>query len=180
MKRSGFNKTERKYLPDFVYGGIDGVVTTFSVVAGVTGASLRASSVVILGFANLFADGFSMGISTYLSTKSEIEIHKRHRHREYDIKNPKKSAVTTFFSFLAMGFIPLLPFVVAPFFEVIEQNKFLWSFILTAVALTIVGAIKGEIVNKHFLRSSSETLLIGGVAAFISFIVGHYIRLIIS
>ncbi|MEK6818820.1 MAG: VIT1/CCC1 transporter family protein [Nanoarchaeota archaeon] len=180
MKRSGINKAERKYLPDFVYGGIDGVVTTFSIVAGVTGASLSAAVVLILGFANLFADGFSMGISTYLATKSEIEIHKRHRHREYDIKNPRKSAIATFFSFLIVGFIPLLPFVIAPFSLIVEQNKFLLSFVFTAVALIIIGAVKGEVVNKHFLRSSFETLLIGGVAAFISFIVGYLIRGIVG
>lgn len=73
-----------KYLPDFVYGGIDGSVTTFAIVAGVTGASLSPSIVLILGFANLFADGFSMAISNYLSTKSRKEYADKIRKSEED------------------------------------------------------------------------------------------------
>ena len=73
-----------RYLPEFVYGGIDGAITTFAVVAGVSGASLSSAVVLILGFANLLADGFSMAVSEYLSTKSKIELHKNHPDaREY-------------------------------------------------------------------------------------------------
>lgn len=81
-----------KYLKDMVYGSIDGIITTFAVVSGVVGASLSSSIIIILGLANLFADGISMAIGNYLSTKSEIEKMEksRKRHRE-DIKNnPEK------------------------------------------------------------------------------------------
>ncbi len=61
------------YLRDWVYGGIDGAVTTFAVVAGVTGASLSPGVVVVLGVANLGADGFSMAASNLLATKAEQE-----------------------------------------------------------------------------------------------------------
>ena len=69
-------------IEDFVYGAIDGAVTTFAVVAGVVGASLSPSIVLILGFANLFADGFAMAIGNYLSAKSKIEYVERERKRE--------------------------------------------------------------------------------------------------
>lgn len=65
------------YLRDFLYGGIDGAVTTFAVVAGVTGASLAPGIVLILGVANLIADGFSMAASNYLGTRAEREDFKR-------------------------------------------------------------------------------------------------------
>jgi VIT1/CCC1 family predicted Fe2+/Mn2+ transporter len=58
---------------DFVYGATDGSVTTFAVVAGVIGAELSPSIVLILGFANLFADGFSMAVGNYLASKTRIE-----------------------------------------------------------------------------------------------------------
>ena len=58
-------------IEDFVYGATDGAVTTFAVVAGVVGASLSPSIVLILGFANLFADGFSMAVGNYLEQISE-------------------------------------------------------------------------------------------------------------
>jgi VIT1/CCC1 family predicted Fe2+/Mn2+ transporter len=75
-------------IEDFVYGATDGAVTTFAIVAGVVGASLSPSVVLILGFANLFADGFSMAIGNYLSAKSRIEYVERQRKREeWEIEN---------------------------------------------------------------------------------------------
>lgn len=59
------------YLGEFVYGGIDGSVTTFAVVAGSVGAGLDSAIIIILGFANLLADGFSMSVGAFLSTRTE-------------------------------------------------------------------------------------------------------------
>ena len=59
------------YLRDWIYGGIDGSVTTFAVVSGVAGASLAPRIILILGAANLIADGFSMAASNYLGTRTE-------------------------------------------------------------------------------------------------------------
>lgn len=71
-----------QYLGDLVYGGLDGIVTTFAVVSGVAGADLGANVVLILGLANLFADGFSMATGAFLSTKSEKEYYAREYERE--------------------------------------------------------------------------------------------------
>lgn len=71
------------WLPDFVYGGIDGAVTTFAVVAGVEGASLSLPIILILGFANLFADGFSMASGKYLSDKAQKEQFEKIRKIEF-------------------------------------------------------------------------------------------------
>ena len=70
------------YLRDFVYGGIDGAVTTFAIVAGVVGAGLSDSVIVILGFANLIADGFSMAASNYLGTRAEQQRRERAQREE--------------------------------------------------------------------------------------------------
>jgi VIT1/CCC1 family predicted Fe2+/Mn2+ transporter len=61
------------YLRDWVYGGIDGAVTTFAVVSGVLGAQLSPAIVLVLGAANLVADGFSMAASNYVGTRTEHE-----------------------------------------------------------------------------------------------------------
>lgn len=71
-----------KYLKSVVYGGLDGIITTFAVVAGATGASFSTAVLLVLGFANLFADGFSMAFGDYLSTKAEREYHAAERERE--------------------------------------------------------------------------------------------------
>jgi len=68
---------QHNYLRDWIYGGIDGSVTTFAVVAGVVGAQLSPVVIVIMGLANLMADGFSMAASNFLGTKSEHDDVKR-------------------------------------------------------------------------------------------------------
>jgi VIT1/CCC1 family predicted Fe2+/Mn2+ transporter len=70
------------YLRDLVYGGIDGTVTTFAIMAGVVGADLSAGVVIVLGIANLLADGFSMAAANYSSTKTEIEEYEQVRRME--------------------------------------------------------------------------------------------------
>lgn len=82
QKKSFLNRFQ-EYLGEFVYGGIDGSVTTFAVVAGAAGAGLDSAVVIILGFANLIADGFSMSVGSYLSTKSEKQNYQKHRQIEY-------------------------------------------------------------------------------------------------
>lgn len=72
----------QNYLGEFVYGGIDGAITTFAVVAGAVGASLDASVILILGFANLLADGFSMSVGAYLSAKSDADNFQKHKNIE--------------------------------------------------------------------------------------------------
>lgn len=67
------SQAQHGYVGDAVFGAIDGCVTTFAVVASAMGANLSNSVVLILGFANCIADGFSMAVSNYLGTKSERE-----------------------------------------------------------------------------------------------------------
>ncbi len=75
--------SDHNYIRDFIYGGVDGAVTTFAVVSGVAGAELPTSIVLILGFANLAADGFSMAASNFLGTRAEIDDYRRIEKIEY-------------------------------------------------------------------------------------------------
>jgi VIT1/CCC1 family predicted Fe2+/Mn2+ transporter len=83
ISQNGWLNTYQHYLAEFVYGGIDGSVTTFAVVAGSAGAGLESSVIIILGFANLIADGFSMSVGSYLSNKSELENFNKHERIEH-------------------------------------------------------------------------------------------------
>lgn len=75
------------YLRDFIYGSIDGTVTTFAIVAGVVGANMSNKTIIILGFANVLADGFSMASSNYLGTKSEND--EVDQIRDYELNQLK-------------------------------------------------------------------------------------------
>ncbi len=117
--------TTHSYLRDFVLGAVDGTVTTFAVVAGVAGAELPRGVAVILGLANLLADGFSMAVGNYLSTRAEHEVvlaarRKEEQHIE-QIPDGEREEVRQIFA--AKGFEqPLLDHVV----EVITQDRQRW------------------------------------------------------
>lgn len=163
----------KKYLAEFVYGATDGTVTTFAIIAAVSGAGLSPLIVLILGFSNVLADGFSMAVSNYLSETSEKEV-MQHDHD----KHPLKTAFVTFCSFVVVGSIPLLPFV---FSYVIEGfSAFVVSGIATLFAFFVIGFIRGRVVGKSGIRSALETVLIGAVAAGIAYGAGAFIEQLIA
>ncbi|MEM4261516.1 MAG: VIT1/CCC1 transporter family protein [Candidatus Diapherotrites archaeon] len=76
-----------QYVGDLVYGALDGIITTFAVVAGSAGAGLSSGVVIVLGFANLIADGISMSVGNYLSLKSEKSYYEAQRKtEEFEVK----------------------------------------------------------------------------------------------
>ncbi len=213
---------------DAVLGGIDGCVTTFAVVSGVVGAGLSPSVALVLGFANLIADGFSMGVSNYESIKTDREFiqtirdsEKEHIDRipsgereeirqifmnkgfsgevleeivntisadenlwietmlteEHGVqktsKNPVKAAIATFLSFVAVGSIPLIPFIL-PGLE--KYSQFILSAVLAAFMFFSIGVMKSRIFYKPMIRSGLGTLLTGGTAAALAFLVGYVLR----
>lgn len=165
-------KTFKQYLPEFVYGGIDGSITTFAIVTGVVGASLSPTIILILGFANVFADGFSMGISNYLSQGSENDL------RDSTHKNATKTSLATFASFILVGMIPLSPYIAAALFGLDTTHLFRWSAIMTLIAFYIIGYLKGVFTHGRKHRAALQTLLMGTVAASISYIVGYALSFI--
>ena len=153
-----------QYLSEFVYGGIDGIITTFSIVAGSTGGDLLKNVIIILGISNVLSDGYSMGISRYISSKTEI------KQGLLKNKNALVSSLVTFFSFIAVGITPIVPF----FMYNGDFAKQLSLFIACIVFFTI-GALKGKILKESVLYGGLEVLGIGLSAAFISYFVGEYV-----
>ncbi|MDZ4229821.1 MAG: VIT1/CCC1 transporter family protein, partial [Candidatus Veblenbacteria bacterium] len=130
MHRTGHTESFHRtgvggYLRDFVYGANDGIITTFAVVAGVAGADLSATVVIILGFANLFADGFSMAMSNYLGEKSNRDFVATERGREeWEVERlPEEEREEIRKMYRTKGFVgETLELVVAT----ITANKKLW------------------------------------------------------
>ena len=220
-----FNKD---YIAEFVYGGIDGAVTTFAVVAGAEGASLGISVVVILGLANLIADGFSMSVGNFFSTRAENDTYEKHKQIEYweiehlrdkeiqeirevyaakgfkgelleqvvsvitadkevwvdtmmkeelemikSNKAPYKTAGMTFLSFIVVGSVPLLSYV---FVSPGNPNLFLFSCVLTGIALSIVGGLKSVVTETNLAKGIFETIALGGLAALLAYYVGDVLE----
>ena len=161
-QRAGLGRVAGHYLPDLVYGANDGIITTFAVVSGVVGAALSSTVVVILGLANLVADGFSMGASNYLARRSQVE-------REVDERSDaaRHGAATTF-GFLIAGVVPLAAYLV----PLSTAAKFPAATVLAAAALFAVGAARTLATRRGALRSGVEMLLVGSVAGAVAFGIG--------
>ena len=215
-------------ISDAVLGGIDGCITTFAVVSGSVGAGFPSSVAVVLGFANLFADGFSMAISNYESSKTQQEFFesikkKEQRHidqipdgeREeirqiYEAKGfseallekivetitadkkiwlevmlaeehglgktapkPVISAGVTFLAFVAVGTIPLMPYVVSS----LEMNQqFAISAFLAGTMFFLIGMLKSLALAKPVFLSGIRTLLTGGAAAALAYFTAYFLR----
>lgn len=154
----------RHYVGDLVYGANDGVITTFAVVSGVAGADLSAAVVLILGFANLLADGFSMGASNYLAIRSSSAAEGRDR----GIREPLLHAAATMGAFVVAGFVPLLAYLLP-----MRDRVFLTSSVMSAVVLFAVGASRSAVTSRTWLRSGLEMLAVGAVAGAVAFGVGR-------
>jgi VIT1/CCC1 family predicted Fe2+/Mn2+ transporter len=173
------NKIE-KYLGEFVYGAIDGTVTTFAVVAAAAGAGLNSTIIIILGVANLVGDGFSMGASAYLSAKSERDLKERLRAEggkkgEFEHPgSPLKDGIATFASFVAVGFIPILVYVTDAILQLHNslQSLFVLSSVLTGLTFIAVGLLKANVTKTRRVRAAAETLILGGVAAGLAYGLG--------
>lgn len=145
---------DKGYIAEFVYGGIDGAITTFAVVAGATGADADLRWVLIFGFANLLADGFSMSVGNYFSTRAEQDNYEKHKAIEYwEIENLREREVQEIRDiYAAKGFKgQLLEDVVAT----ITANKDVW----------VDTMMKEELEMAKESRSPLST----AVATFISF-----------
>lgn len=71
-----------------MFGGLDGIITTFAVVAASVGGSLSSDVIMLMGFANLVADGLSMGFGDYLSSKAELEYTRaEHKREKWELDN---------------------------------------------------------------------------------------------
>ena len=233
-KKGWINRWE-DYIGEFVYGGIDGSVTTFAVVAGSAGANLDSSVIIILGFANLIADGFAMSVGSYLSNKSEHENYEKHKRIEYwevdhlpekereeireiyqakgfegdlldqvvdvitadkerwvdvmmkeelnmmkEEKSPLAMGAMTFLSFVIVGLIPLISYVWDYSSPSESDQLFMISIVLTSFAFIGIGWLKSYVVQTGRIRSIVETLLLGAIAATLSYFVGSLLENMIN
>lgn len=148
----------RLYLPQIIYGGIDGIVTTFAVVAGATGWNLSEKTIVILWIANLLADWCSMSIGAYLSARKE----------KADLHNPYIIGLTTFLSFVIIGVLSILPYI-------FEFWSFITSCVITGFAFVIIGLFKWYMDKGSYFFAVFQTLILGTIAASVAYYVGGFL-----
>lgn len=156
-----------KYIGDLVYGANDGIITTFAIVAGVAGANLSPSVVIILGISNVLADGFSMASSNYLARKSEKDYLANIGKENEEVHDPIKNATATFLAFIFAGLIPLLPYMLG-----IKENTFNYAILSTSLILFIVGSLRAKVTGMNWLKAGIEMLFVGALAAGVAYLIG--------
>jgi VIT1/CCC1 family predicted Fe2+/Mn2+ transporter len=150
----------RHYIRDVVYGANDGLITTFAVVAGVAGGALPPTAVLIVGTANLLADGLSMGVGNYLSIRSHESARAAQGLPEEEAA-PGRHGTATFLAFAVAGALPLAPYV----FVVPSEIRFRLSVVLTFVALFAIGSSRSLVTVDRWWIAGLEMLLLGAVVA---------------
>ncbi len=146
-----YKKEFRHHIAQFVYGATDGTVTTFAIVAGAQGASLGPKTALIMGFANLFADG----------------LKKKYRFSGVFVRS-----LVTFIAFVLAGAVPLTVYVYAFAASKSDGQFFIWSLILSGLCFLLIGALKGLAVRRGIVKSMIETLMLGSSAAAIAYFAG--------
>ncbi len=159
-------------IAEAIYGANDGIVSTFAIVSGVTGAELVPSTILIIGVASLLADGYSMAVSNYLSRQTERRIQhstedgSTQSSSEQSGTSPLGTATVTFFAFVIAGTAPLIPYVLdlAP--------SFWWATASTGVAFFIIGGSRTFVTDRRWYIAGGQMLLIGMSAATVAYFVG--------
>jgi len=162
-----------RYIRDLVYGANDGIVTTFAVVAGSAGADLPPYVVLILGLANLLADGFSMGASSYLAIRSESATLEA-SGRDPDDSSPLRHALATFGAFVVVGALPLIAFL-AP---VAPPHRFALTAALALTTMFAFGAARSWVTKRSWWRSGLEMFLIGAAASAVAYATGALVAVL--
>jgi len=175
-------KNREKFLWEFVYGWIDWTVTTFAVVAWATGWNLSIEVILILGFANLIADGVSMSIGNYLSTKAAMAQHiKEHGQSDPNQMPPWQTALATLIAFVVLWFFPLLIYILQYFgLQTNPDQIFMRWSIITGGVFVLIGLTKGIVTHTPLIKSTAETVWLGAVAAILSYYVGSILEKFIS
>jgi vacuolar iron transporter family protein len=152
------------HLPEIIYGANDGIVTTFAIIAGVVGAGLSSSVILILGFASLLADGFSMGASDFLSTRSEFSPDGSRP----GVRKAARGGAVTFISFVVVGVVPLVVYLL----PMPQAAYFPAATVISALALFAVGAARALVSDLRWLRAGAEMLIVGAGAAAVAYGIG--------
>jgi vacuolar iron transporter family protein len=150
----------RHYIRDLIYGANDGIITTFAVVAGVAGAGISNATVLIIGAANLAADGLSMGVGNYLSIRAHESARAAENLPEEEAY-PTRHGGATFLAFVAAGAIPLVPYVLPS----MSTGRFATSAALTFAALFAIGAARATVTTGRWWVTGLEMLTLGLVVA---------------
>lgn len=157
------------YLRDWIYGGIDGTVTTFAIVAGVVGAAMPGTVVLILGVANLIADGFAMGAGSYSAAKAELDDYRRllaieHRHIAIE-PSGEREEIRQIFAAKGFGGDELQGIV-----DVITADEERWATTMAVEEYGVSPAVKSPV---RAALSTAAAFVLSGLVPLVSYLLAY-------
>ena len=160
-------------LRSIIFGGIDGIITMFNIISGITGANLNYKYIFIIGLAVLISDGMSMGISDYLSLNADMKLKKQHKKNNLiDEIKPVKNGLITFGSFIIFGFIPILFYFI---FNNTKKNKFLKLIVSITISLFLLGSVQSKFTNEPWYYTGIKLSTFGIVTSSLAFLISKSI-----
>ena len=163
VQPKGALETARHYVRELMYGSNDGLITTFACVAGVSGGGLALPVVLVVGVANLAADGLSMAVGNYLSIRAHESVLEASQQPEEEAF-PARHAAVTFVAFVVAGAVPLLPYALP-----LTTQPFRLSIVLTLAMLFAVGSSRALVSPVRWWHSGLEMLGLGATAAVVAY-----------
>ena len=165
----GAAATARHYIRDLVYGANDGIITTFAVVSGVAGGQLSQLAVLVVGAANLAADGVSMGVGNFLAIRADEHARETEGLPELE-RHPWKHGLATLLAFVVAGAVPLTPYLILR-----TSQQLVVSTILTFTTLFVLGALRALVTRDRWWQTGLETLVLGTFVAGAAYAAGHLV-----
>jgi VIT1/CCC1 family predicted Fe2+/Mn2+ transporter len=165
----------RHYIRELIYGANDGIITTFAVVAGVAGGGLSLRVVLIIGVANLFADGLSMAVGNYLAIRSHESVLEA-QNLPQEEAFPTRHGLATFIAFVLAGAVPLVPYMIPG----LPIERFVVSTAMTLAAMFVIGALRALISNVSWWKAGAEMLGLGAVVALLAYASGGLVARLVD
>jgi VIT1/CCC1 family predicted Fe2+/Mn2+ transporter len=172
VEPSGAAATARHYIRDLVYGANDGLITTFAVVSGVAGGQLSQLAVLVIGAANLAADGVSMGVGNFMAIRADERAREADGLPELE-RHPWKHGMATLLAFVIAGSIPLAPYVLPG----ISSGQAMLSSTMTFATLFLLGAARAVVTRDRWWKTGLESLALGTAVAGAAYGAGYLVAL---
>lgn len=158
---------DRDYLRSCLFGLEDSLVSTTGMVIGIAAGSQNKETVLLAGLVAISVEAVAMGAGQFTSSETEHELE----HRKLQTSKLATTAAIMFFSYIAGGLVPIVPFAALDFGQAVFA-----SVTLTLASLFSLGFVKAKIIGQKPTRSAVEMLLIGGIATIIGVVVGFFLN----
>lgn len=152
----GVRTLRERYVRPALLGAVDGLITSFVIVAGGLASDTDKRRILLIGFSSLIADGISMGVSESISSRAQDGLA---------LVQAATLGAICFTSFIAVGCFPLVGFAIGQD----EMTARALSIAFFALLLALVGGARAAITRENFIWATTETIILGAIAGGIAY-----------